>query len=298
MTMSLTSKAHPYKTGFGPFSNDVIHAPVPTSPRDDVSAVEVSLDRVRATLTENDPASFAAMIIEPILGEAGCLIPQQGFLAGLRRIADEHGIILIADEVQSGMGRTGRIWAIDYEDVVPDLLVAAKALANGMPLSSVTGPADIMNAVHPAGLGGTYAGNPLSCEAALAVFEQLDADGALIRATELGEIAIEMLRPLVGAGHGVIDVRARGAMIGIEFGDEQTLEPLSERAKAVSRYCHANGVLALTNGVHENVIRLLPPIVIDQALFRDGLQVIIDGVHSAGRQASPPTPSSGRGWAT
>ncbi|MFJ4207909.1 aminotransferase class III-fold pyridoxal phosphate-dependent enzyme [Paenarthrobacter sp. NPDC089675] len=278
MTMSLTSKAHPYKTGFGPFSKDVVHVPVPTSPRGAADTLERSLDRVRAALWENDPATFAAMIIEPILGEAGCLIPQEGFLAGLREIADEHGMLLIADEVQSGMGRTGRIWAIEHEDVVPDLLVAAKALANGMPLSSVTGRADVMNAVHPAGLGGTYAGNPLSCEAALAVFEQLDAEGVLDKATELGRIAVDMLLPLVGAGQGVIDVRVRGAMIGIEFGDEDTLEPASQRAKAVSAYCHSNGVLALTNGVHENVIRLLPPIVIEPTLFRDGLQVIIDGI--------------------
>ncbi|MEV8147458.1 aminotransferase class III-fold pyridoxal phosphate-dependent enzyme [Arthrobacter sp. NPDC080073] len=286
MTMSLTSKAHPYKTGFGPFSNDVIHVPVPTSPRGSADTVDHSLDRVRAALLENDATSFAAMIIEPILGEAGCLIPQEGFLAGLREIADEYGILLIADEVQSGMGRTGRIWAIEYENVVPDLLVAAKALANGMPLSSVTGPADVMNAVHPAGLGGTYAGNPLSCEAALAVFEQLDTEGVLDKATELGRIAVEMLRPLVGAGQGVIDVRARGAMIGIEFGDEDTLEPASGRAKAVSAYCHANGVLALTNGVHENVIRLLPPIVIEPTLFRDGLQVIIGGIRETALKAA------------
>lgn len=295
MTMSLTSKAHPYKTGFGPFSNDVIHVPVPTSPRGLEGTVEDSLDRVRATLAQHDPMSFAAMIIEPILGEAGCLIPQEGFLAGLRKIADEHGILLIADEVQSGMGRTGRIWAIEYEAVVPDLLVAAKALANGMPLSSVTGPEDIMNTVHPAGLGGTYAGNPLSCEAALAVFEQLDTEAVLEKATELGRIAIEMLRPLVGAGLGVIDVRVRGAMIGIEFGDEDTLEPASGRAKAVSAYCHGNGVLALTNGVHENVIRLLPPIVIGRALFRDGLQVIVDGIrHTAFDSPFPKAIDDGR----
>lgn len=283
MTMSLTSKAHPYKTGFGPFSEDVVHAPVPTSPREDDGPLEDHLERVRATLREHDPATFAAIIIEPILGEAGCLIPKPGFLAGLRQIADEYGILLIADEVQSGMGRTGRIWAIEYEQVVPDLLVAAKALANGMPLSSVTGPETVMNAVHPAGLGGTYAGNPLSCEAALAVFEQLDAHGMLERATALGEIALDMLRPLVGTGLGVIDVRARGGMIGIEFGNEQSLEPDGRRAKAVSQYCHDHGVLALTNGVHENVIRLLPPIVIDQALFGDALQVMIEGIRSLGQ---------------
>ncbi|MEV7621187.1 aminotransferase class III-fold pyridoxal phosphate-dependent enzyme [Microbacterium sp. NPDC089321] len=280
MTMSLTSKSHPYKTGFGPFSDDVVHAPVPTSPRNDPSEVGSYLEQVRAVLAENDPSSFAAIIIEPILGEAGCLIPLPGFLAGLREIADEFGIFLIADEVQSGMGRTGRIWAIEHEGVVPDLLVAAKALANGMPLSSVTGRAEHMNAIHSAGIGGTYIGNPLSCEAALAVFEQIDSDGVLDRAAALGEIAIEMLRPLVGSGVGVIDVRVRGGMIGIEFGADETFEPSGERAKAVTRYCHANGVLALTNGVHENVIRLLPPVVIDHDLFRDGLQVIIDGIRS------------------
>lgn len=280
MTMSLTSKSHPYKTGFGPFSEDVVHAPVPTSPRNDPSEVGAYLEQVRTALVDNDASTFAAIIIEPILGEAGCLIPLPGFLAGLREIADEFGILLIADEVQSGMGRTGRIWAIDHDGVVPDLLVAAKALANGMPLSSVTGRAEHMNAIHSAGIGGTYIGNPLSCEAALAVFEQIDADGVLDKAAALGEIALEMLRPLVGSGNEVIDVRVRGAMIGIEFGDDKTLEPSGERAKAVTRYCHANGVLALTNGVHENVIRLLPPVVIDQDLFRDGLQVIIDGIRS------------------
>ncbi|WP_287900367.1 aminotransferase class III-fold pyridoxal phosphate-dependent enzyme [Arthrobacter sp.] len=281
MTMSLTSKSHPYKTGFGPFSQDVVHAPVPTSPRHDPAALGTFLEQVRASLTANDPASFAAIIIEPILGEAGCLIPVPGFLAGLREIADEFGILLIADEVQSGMGRTGRIWAIEHEGVVPDLLVAAKALANGMPLSSVTGRAELMNAVHPAGLGGTYVGNPLSCEAALAVFEQFDAGGILERAGDLGGIALGMLAPLVGSGHGVIDVRVRGAMIGIEFGDDESLEPSTERARAVTRHCHANGVLALTNGVHENVIRLLPPVVIDPDLFRDGIQVIVDGILAA-----------------
>lgn len=289
LTMSFTSKAKPYKTGFGPFSEDVVHAPVPTAPRHGPPDVEACLERVRRILLDHDPATFAAIIIEPILGEAGCMIPLPGFLRGLRRIADEYGILLIADEVQSGMGRTGRIWAIDHDGVVPDLLVAAKALANGMPLSSVTGSADVMDAVHPAGLGGTYAGNPLSCEAALAVFEQIDAGGVLESAARLGEIAGEMLRPLVGAGYGVIDVRGRGAMIGIEFGDEATLVPSPDLAKAVTRYCHAHGVLALTNGVHENVIRLLPPIVIEPALFRDGLQVIIDGIkHRGGGMPARP----------
>jgi 4-aminobutyrate aminotransferase/(S)-3-amino-2-methylpropionate transaminase len=283
--MSLTSKSHPYKTGFGPFSEDVVHAPVPTSPGDDVGSVGSYLEQVRAALVENDASTFAAIIIEPILGEAGCLIPLPGFLAGLREIADQFGILLIADEVQSGMGRTGRIWAIEHEGVVPDLLVAAKALANGLPLSAVTGRAEIMNAVHSAGLGGTYVGNPLSCEAALAVFEQIDSGTVLEQATVIGEIALEMLRPIVGSGNGVIDVRARGAIIGIEFGDEQSLEPSSERAKSVTRYCHANGVLALTNGVHENVIRLLPPIVIEPSLFRDGIQVIIDGILSTAPHA-------------
>ncbi|WP_427869554.1 aminotransferase class III-fold pyridoxal phosphate-dependent enzyme [Leucobacter luti] len=284
LTMSLTSKAKPYKTGFGPFSRDVVHAPVPTSPRSSADDHGPSLARVREILIENDPSTFAGIIIEPILGEAGCMLPIPGFLAGLREIADEYGILLIADEVQSGMVRTGKVWAIEHEGVVPDLLVAAKALANGMPLSSVTGPAEIMDAIHSAGLGGTYAGNPLSCEAALAVFEQIDAGRVLEQASEMGEIAAEMLRPLLGTGVGVIDVRGRGGMIGIEFGDEETLEPAPARARAVTEYCHANGVLALTNGVHESVIRLLPPVVMEPALFRDALQVIIDGIRSVGAE--------------
>lgn len=281
LTMSLTSKSKPYKIGFGPFSPDVFHAPVPAAPRFAADSVETCLADVRAILSENDPLTFAGIVIEPILGEAGCLVPHSGFLAGLREIADEYGIMLIADEVQSGMGRTGKIWAIEHEGVVPDLLVAAKALANGMPLSSVTGSARIMNAVHAAGLGGTYAGNPLSCEAALAVFEQIDDGGLLVQASRLGEIALEVLSPLVDAGYGVIDVRGRGGMIGIEFGDEATHEPRPELAKAVAQYCHANGVLAVTNGVYDNVIRLLPPLVIEHELIRDGLYVIVDGVRRA-----------------
>lgn len=280
LTMSMTSKEHPYKTGFGPFSDEVFHAPVPAAHRSGAEEVAACLSHVRQILRDNDASEFAAIVIEPILGEAGCVIPSDGFLAGLREIADEHGILLIADEVQCGMGRTGKIFAIEHEDVVPDLIATAKALANGMPLSAVTGRADVMNAVHAAGLGGTYAGNPLACEAALAVFDQLDSTSVLEQATRLGEVAIEMLQPLVGAGVGVVDVRARGGMIGIEFGDRATLAPDSERARAVSQYCHRNGVLALTNGTHENVIRLLPPLVIDEPLFRDGLQVIIDGAHA------------------
>jgi len=284
MTMSLTSKEHPYKTGFGPFSESVFHAPVPARLQAGPDEVQSSLRVVRDLLRENDPATFAAMIIEPILGEAGCVIPSAGFLPGLRKIADEHGILFIADEVQSGMGRTGKIWAIEHEEVIPDLIVAAKALANGMPLSSVTGPSEVMNAVHAAGLGGTYAGNPLACEAALAVFEQLDATGALDSATRVGEIAHEVLYPLVGKGLGVIDVRVRGGMIGLEFGDEGTLAPRADLASGVSQYCQRNGVLALTNGIHENVIRLLPPIVIEESLFRDGLQVICEGILALGSE--------------
>jgi len=283
MTMSLSSKEHPYKSGFGPFSDDVLHTAVPSSPRTAEDSVESHLEQVRRTLAENDPSSFAAMIIEPVLGEAGCLIPHPGFLAGLRSIADEHCILLVVDEVQCGMGRTGRLFAIEHEGVVPDLLVTAKALANGMPLSAVTGRADIMDAVHVSGLGGTYTGNPLSCEAALAVFEQLESGEVFERATRLGDIALDLLRPLAGSGLRVIDVRARGAMIGIEFGDERTLEPDSALAKAVSRYCHSHGVLALTNGTFENVIRLLPPLIIEEDLFRDGIQVIISGIREAAK---------------
>lgn len=283
LTMSLTSKAKPYKTGFGPFSQDVFHAPLPAAPRFDTDAVEPCLTEVRAILEQYDPATFAGIFIEPILGEAGCLIPLPGFVAGLREIADEHGILLIADEVQSGMGRTGRIWAIDHEGVVPDLLVAAKALANGMPLSSVTGSAEVMDTVHAAGLGGTYAGNPLSCEAALAVFEQIDDATVLEQASRLREIAEDILGPVRNAGSGVIDVRGRGGMIGIEFADEEMLEPWPERAKAVAQHCHANGVLAVTNGVYDNVIRLLPPLVIEPELFRDGLQVLLEGIRMTNR---------------
>ncbi|GAA1795752.1 aminotransferase class III-fold pyridoxal phosphate-dependent enzyme [Leucobacter iarius] len=286
LTMAMSSKVEPYKRGFGPFSDEVIHAPIPDPLRDGADGLASGLAAVRDALATRGPETFAAIIIEPIQGEAGCRIPIPGFLAGLREIADEHGILLIADEVQTGMGRTGRIFAIEHDGVAPDFVVSAKALANGMPLAAVTGRAEVMNAVHRGGLGGTYAGNPLACEAALAVFEQLE-DGALLdRADRIGALAVETLRPLlldpsVPGAPGIIDLRARGAMIGIEFGDPITLAPRPDLAAAVSKFCHANGVLTLTNGVDENVIRLLPPIVIEEALLLDALGVVRAGLEHA-----------------
>jgi 4-aminobutyrate aminotransferase/(S)-3-amino-2-methylpropionate transaminase len=244
----------------------------PTGP--DFATAE-ALAAVEEVLARNEPESFAAMVIEPIQGEGGFIVPSPGFLPGLREIATRHGIVFVMDEIQAGMGRTGSMFASDHEGVAGDITITAKALGGGLPLSAVTGRAELMNAVHTGGLGGTYAGNPLACAAALGVFEAL-ADGALLKnARQIEVIAREALETLRGQTSSIIDVRGRGAMLAIEFGDENTLAPRADLAKEVAARCHAAGVLVLVCGTFGNVIRLLPPLVIDHDLLADGIAVLV-----------------------
>jgi 4-aminobutyrate aminotransferase/(S)-3-amino-2-methylpropionate transaminase len=279
--MAMTAKENPYKSGFGPFPPEVVRAPFasplrwPTGP--DFATAE-ALAAVEEVLGRNEPQSFAAMVIEPIQGEGGFIVPSPGFLPGLREIATRHGIVFVMDEIQAGMGRTGSMFASDHEGVAGDITITAKALGGGLPLSAVTGRAELMNAVHTGGLGGTYAGNPLACAAALGVFEAL-GDGALItNARQIEVIAREALEPLRGQTSSIIDVRGRGAMLAIEFGDKNTFAPRADLAKEVAARCHAAGVLVLVCGTFGNVIRLLPPLVIDHDLLADGLAVLAAAV--------------------
>ncbi len=278
LTMAMTAKENPYKLGFGPFPEQIFRAPNAAPlrwPGGPENAAAEALAAVESILAENGPETFAAMVMEPIQGEGGFLVPAEGFLAGLRRIADAHGIVFVIDEIQAGMGRTGTLFASEHEGVVADLIVTAKALGGGLPLSAVTGRTELMNAVHTGGLGGTYAGNPLACAAALGVFEAFGDGSLLANARAIEAIARTHLEPLLDSVAVVAEVRGRGAMLAVEFADPSTLTPRADVAKNVAAACHAAGVLVLVCGTFGNVIRLLPPLVIGTELLEDGLRVLV-----------------------
>ncbi|GLB65854.1 aminotransferase class III-fold pyridoxal phosphate-dependent enzyme [Arthrobacter mangrovi] len=306
LTMAMTAKENPYRLNFGPFPAEIVRAASanPLRPgagtstagtNNDGGAVSgadvttAALASVEATLAEHGADAFAAMVIEPIQGEGGFVVPAPGFLKGLRDIADRHGIVLVIDEIQAGMGRTGTLFASEHEGVAGDITLSAKALAGGLPLSAVTGRADLMNAVHAGGLGGTYAGNPLACEAALAVFEAFEDGSLLANARSIEAAAREVLEPLATETDVVADFRGRGAMLALEFADRDTLAPRADLAKEISARCHAQGVLTLTCGTHGNVIRLLPPLVIGHELLRDGLAVLRQAILDVAAEAGART---------
>ncbi|WP_430297509.1 aminotransferase class III-fold pyridoxal phosphate-dependent enzyme [Sinomonas sp. B1-1] len=296
LTMAMTAKENPYRITFGPLPGSVFRGPTapahlaPSGAGGESSAGEASgageasavvaqaLAGVEEVLAAAGPHTFAAMVIEPIQGEGGFVVHAPGFLAGLRELATRHGIVLVIDEIQAGMGRTGRLFASEHDGVAGDITLSAKALGAGLPLSAVTGRAELMNAVHAGGLGGTYAGNPVACEAALAVFELLE-DGALLAGACAVEKAVrERFEPLL-ALDGVVSVRGRGAMMAIEFGDSSG--PRADLAKAAAAAANAAGVLTLTCGTHGNVIRLLPPLGIEPEVLDEGLAVLEAAVREA-----------------
>jgi len=281
LTMAMTAKVNPYKRDFGPFPSEIVRAPSANPLRGEGSSEEITaraLERVEETLLEHGAEEFAAMVIEPIQGEGGFVVPAPGFLAGLEEIAKKYGIVFIIDEIQTGMGRTGELFASTHEGIAGDITVTAKALAAGLPLSAVTGRAEIMNAVPAGGLGGTYAGNPLACEAALAVFEVLAEEPLLETARMMQERFLELFDDVKKSTRVLGDVRGRGAMLALEFADPDTLEPLPDLAQEVSARCHEAGVLTLVCGTHNNVIRLLPPLVMDEGLFTEGLEILAENI--------------------
>ena len=286
LTMAMTAKVNPYKLNFGPLPTEIIRAASanPLRPAQGLAAgADAALESVEATILEHGADTFAAMVIEPIQGEGGFIVPAAGFIPGLRKLADKYGILLVIDEIQAGMGRTGKLFASEHEGVAGDMILTAKALANGVPLSAVTGRAEVMNAPHAGGLGGTYAGNPLACEAALAVFEQFEDGQLLQNARRIEAVAREILEPLLSSTNVVAEIRGRGAMLAIELADAATLEPRADLAKEISSACHAAGVLTLTCGTHGNVVRLLPPLVIGEELLRDGLDVLAEAITAAAK---------------
>ncbi|HUZ39276.1 MAG TPA: aminotransferase class III-fold pyridoxal phosphate-dependent enzyme, partial [Streptosporangiaceae bacterium] len=216
------------------------------------------------------------VIIEPIQGEGGFVVPPDGFLPALARYCREHGILFIADEIQTGFCRTGDWFACDHEGVVPDLITTAKGMAGGMPLAAVTGRAEVMDSVHAGGLGGTYGGNPVACAGALGAMETMAAENLADRARRIGDIMLPRLRKLADAHPVIADVRGRGAMTAIELAEPGSLEPDAAAAGQIAKACHAAGLVVITCGTFGNVLRFLPPLVIGEDLLEEGLSILED----------------------
>ena len=283
LTMGLTAKAMPYKTGFGPFAGEIYRAPMSYPFREEnpqITGKEAAERAILMIQKQIGADQVAAIIIEPIQGEGGFIVPADGFLPRIAEFAKENRIVFIADEVQSGFCRTGEWFAVQHEGVVPDLITTAKGIAGGMPLSAVTGRAELLDAVHGGGLGGTYGGNPVACAAALAAIETMDTQDLRGRAHEIETTVKRRLGALRDElGDGIIgDIRGRGAMLAIEFVKKgsaaTTKQPDGEVTKKIAEYCLKEGVIILTCGTYGNVIRLLPPLVISDELLADGLDVL------------------------
>ncbi len=280
LTMAMTAKNAPYKDGFGPFASDVYRAPMSYPFRDpDGMTGEEAATRALAVIESQVGADrTACLVIEPIQGEGGFVDPAPGFLPALAEWCREHGVVFVADEIQTGFGRTGDMFACDHEGVVPDIVTTAKALAGGMPLAGVTGRAEIMDAVTPGGLGGTYGGNPVACAAALGAIEVIERDDLAARARHLGEVIVPALRQAAADNPQVGDVRGRGAMAAIELVVPGTDTPDPAEAGRISAACHAAGVVTLTCGTWGNVVRLLPPLTIPDDLLQDAMAVLTDAI--------------------
>ena len=277
LTMAMTAKEKPYKAGFGPLATDVHRAPFPYPlrwPTGPEHAAKEALLALEELLARVGAETIAAIVVEPIQGEGGFVVPAPGFLVGVQELARRHGIVFVADEVQAGMARTGTLFASEHEGLVPDVVVTAKALAGGLPLSAVTGRAEIMAGAAPGGLGGTYAGNPLACAAALGVFEMVQTHDLVGRAQWIERVVRERLEPVVDQSPAVAELRGRGAMMALELVRPGTLDPDPEAAAAVSGACHRQGVLTLVCGTFGNVIRMLPPLVIGEELLVEGLDIL------------------------
>jgi len=281
LTMALTAKNMPYKDRFGPFAPEVYRVPMSYPYRDGLTGAEAAARAIKIIETQIGAHNVAALLIEPIQGEGGFIVPAEGFLPALSAWTTANGAVFIADEIQSGFCRTGDWFAVDYEGVVPDMVTTAKGLAGGMPLAAVTGRAELMNAVHEGGLGGTYGGNPVAAVAALATIKTMRDRNLVGRAREIGVTVLGALRSLQQDVAIIGDVRGRGAMIAIELVNPGTKEPNAAAAKAIVGYCNAQGVVALACGTYGNVIRLLPPLVITDEQLADGLSVLAAAVRSA-----------------
>jgi 4-aminobutyrate aminotransferase/(S)-3-amino-2-methylpropionate transaminase len=281
MAMTLTGKVMPYKLGFGPFAPEVYRLPFaypyrcPTGQPPEScgpSCADLLIDEVEKQI---GPESVACVIVEPVQGEGGFVVPPPEFLPRLKEFCEAHGVLFVADEVQTGFGRTARWFGIEHFGVVPDIVATAKALGGGLPLGAVTARADIMDAVHVGGLGGTFGGNPLASAAALAVIDTIERDGLLERAGRIGEIMRHGLLDLQSRFDLIGDVRGLGAMVAMELVDDRaTKHPAKEAANRVIEECYKQGLIVLKAGTYDNVVRLLPPLTIGEDLVEEGLGLI------------------------
>jgi 4-aminobutyrate aminotransferase len=278
--MALTGKVVPYKIGFGPFPGDVFHAPFPNTLHG-VSVADALGQVLRLFKSEIDPKRVAAFLFEPVQGEGGFYTAPTEFIAGLRRIADEHGILLIADEVQSGFARTGKLFASSHHEVPIDLLTFAKSIAAGLPLSGVCGRAELMNAPAPGGLGGTYAGNPLAIAAAHAVLDVMEEESLPERSVRLGDHLKQTLNGLKSRVPMIAEVRGPGSMVAVEFIDPATSQPAPEFTKRVQARALERGLILLTCGVYGNVIRFLHPLTTQDAVFGEALKILEEALLGA-----------------
>ncbi|MEE2047946.1 aminotransferase class III-fold pyridoxal phosphate-dependent enzyme, partial [Nocardiopsis tropica] len=278
--MGLTAKNMPYKQGFGPFAGEIHRMPMaypyrwPTGPENcGPEAAAMVVDQITKQIGARN---VAAVVIEPIQGEGGFIEPAPGFLPAVAEFCRANGIVFVADEVQTGFARTGDMFACDHEGVVPDLSTTATGIAGGLPRPAVTGRAELMDAVHSGGLGGTYGGNPAACAAALAALDAIGSDDLVGRAREIGELMLGRLRELASRHDVIGDVRGRGAMIAIELVAGEDKAPAPEALAKVLAHCHSQGLILLSAGTYGNVIRMLPPLVIGDDLLHEGLDILAE----------------------
>ncbi|MFD3454160.1 4-aminobutyrate--2-oxoglutarate transaminase [Streptomyces sp. NPDC058691] len=278
LTMALTAKNMPYKHSFGPFAPEVYRVPLAYPFRwltgAENCAEEAAAQVIDMITKQVGPENVAAIVIEPIQGEGGFIEPAKGFLPKIVEFARENGIVFVADEIQTGFCRTGQWFACEDEGIVPDLITTAKGIAGGLPLAAVTGRAEIMDAAHSGGLGGTYGGNPVACAAALGAIETMKELDLNTRARRIGEIMLGRLRGMQEKFDVIGEVRGRGAMIAVELVEPGTKNPNAAATAALAKACHAEGLVVLTCGTYGNVLRFLPPLVIGEDLLNEGLDII------------------------
>jgi 4-aminobutyrate aminotransferase / (S)-3-amino-2-methylpropionate transaminase / 5-aminovalerate transaminase len=275
LTLALTAKSMPYKHSFGPFAPEVYRMPTSYPCREpDVTGEQAAERAIRLTEAQIGAKNLAAMVVEPIQGEGGFVVPAPGFLPRLAQWCAANGVVFIADEIQTGFCRTGDWFACDFEGVVPDLVTTAKGIAGGLPLSGCTGRAEIMDAVHLGGLGGTYGGNPVACAAALAAIDTMRELDLRTAARRIGDVMLPRLRDLAARHPVVGDVRGRGAMIALELVDPASGRPDATTTKRIGADCRAAGLLVLTAGTDGNVLRFLPPLVMPEHLLLEGLDIL------------------------
>jgi 4-aminobutyrate aminotransferase/(S)-3-amino-2-methylpropionate transaminase len=276
--MGMTAKNMPYKQGFGPFAPEVYRVPLAYPYRwpsgADNAAAEAAAQAIDMIDKQIGAENVAAIVIEPILGEGGFIEPAKGFLPAIVEYARAHGIVFVADEIQTGFCRTGQWFACEDEGIIPDLITTAKGIAGGLPLAAVTGRAEIMDAAHTGGLGGTYGGNPVACAAALGAIETMRELDLNAKARAIGATMLPRLRAMQEKFDVIGDVRGRGAMVAVELVKPGSKDPNPEATAALAKACHAEGLLVLTAGTYGNVLRFLPPLVMPEHLLNEGLDIL------------------------